>query len=914
MLVGESPKFLVRDIIAPTEMALAAGTKLGPYEIQSPLGAGGMGEVYRARDTRLDRVVAIKVLASHLSSSPELKQRMEREARAISALNHPHICHLYDVGAQDGTDYLVMEFLEGETLAERLRKGALPLNEIYRIGIAVAEALALAHRQGIAHRDLKPGNIMLTQSGAKLMDFGLAKPLGLPASGGGSGAAPSFTAAATLSGASPLSPLTTAGSIVGTIQYMSPEQIEGKEADARSDIFALGAVLYEMAAGKRPFEGKSQISVASSILEKDPELISRVQPLTPPAFEHVLTTCLQKNPEERFQTAHDVKLELQWIASTPPRAIAAAPALHAPKQARLGWTIGLVVTLALGVAAGIFLHRSGPPARSIRTVINPPANATFDLTGDFAGPPVLSPDGTSIAFAAAGTDGKTALWIRPMNLLEAHLVAGTEGAIFPFWSPDGRSLGFFADSKLKTIDVNGGSAVVVSDAPFGRGGAWAASGVILFSPGTQSSLMRVSASGGVPVPVTTIDQTQHTSHRWPFVLPDGKHFLYLAVHHDPSKSANNAVYYASLDGRENRPLLRSQSNALYADGFLLFARSDQLMAQPFDPDTGKLSEEPRSLANGVENDVSTWHMDASASAGLLVLGSGGTADWQLVWVDRTGKETGSVADKLSNLQTARISPQGDRVALQIDTGENDIWVLDLARGVRTRLTFGPVANTNPVWSPDGKWIAYTSDRNGHSTLYRKPSDGSGAEELLLTDDQVTLTSDWSRDGKYLLYSRGPSGSNWEIWALPMEGDRKPSLVVPHTASSSSMDGHISPDGRWLAYASNESGTQEVYVVAFGGGQGKWQVSANIGTFPRWSRDGKELYYLDPTFSILAVPVREVGGALQFGAAKSIVANWSAPQVFYDVSPDSTRILLNRVSQQVSQSVTVVTNFTEALKK
>ncbi len=898
-------------------MALTTGTKLGPYEIQSPLGAGGMGEVYRARDTRLDRTVAVKVLASHLSSSPELKQRMEREGRAISSLNHPHICQLFDIGSQNGTDYLVMEFLEGETLAERLRKGALPLAEVFKIGIAVAEALALAHRSGIVHRDLKPGNIMLTAGGAKLMDFGLAKPLGLQAASG-SGSAPSFTAAATLSGPSPLSPLTTAGSIIGTIQYMAPEQIEGKEADARSDIFAFGAVLYEMVAGKRPFAGKSQISLASSILESDPEPVGKLKPTTPPAFEHVVTTCLQKNPEERYQTAHDIKLELQWIAADKSSPAAAAPVTPAPSRSRerLGWVAAVVLGVVLGVVAGMFINRAPQSPQAIRTVIDPPANAQFSLTGDFAGSPVLSPDGSAVAFAATSADGKTAVWVRPMNALEARLVPGTEGAIFPFWSPDSRSLGFFADSKLKTTDLNGGSPLVVADAPFGRGGAWGLGGEILFTPGTQTFLLRVSATGGTPVPATKVDTAQHTSHRWPFFLPDGKHFLYLAINHDPSRAASDTLYYASLDGRENRALFRSQSNAVYGSGYLLFARGGQLMAQPFDPDKGALSGEAQTVANGVVDDISTWHMDASASNnGLLVLGSGGTADWQLIWTDRSGKRIGTVADKLTNLQDARISPQGDRIALQIDNGVNDIWVLDLARGVKTRLTFGPVSNTFPVWSPDGKWIVYTSDRNGHSNIYRKPSDGSGAEELLLTDEQVTLSSDWSGDGKFLLYSRGPSGSNWEVWGLPLEGDRKPWLVVPHGVNWFAAQGRLSPNGRWLAYTSSESGATETYVAAFRGGQGKWQVSTNGAVAPQWSRDGKELYYFNASSrSVIAVPVKETNDALQFGAPQALATNPASQQGTYDVSPDSKKILLDVVSQQVSQSVTVVTNFTAGLKK
>jgi eukaryotic-like serine/threonine-protein kinase len=894
-------------------MVLTSGTKLGPYEIQSPLGAGGMGEVYRALDTRLDRTVAIKVLASHLSSSPELKQRMEREARAISSLNHPNICHLYDIGSQDGADYLVMEFLEGETLAERLRKGALPLNEVFKIGMAVAEALAFAHRSGIVHRDLKPGNIMLTQSGAKLMDFGLAKPLGMQASSAGSGTAPpSFTAGATLSGPSPLTPLTTAGSIIGTIQYMSPEQLEGKEADARSDIFAFGAVLYEMVAGKRPFSGKSQISLASSILESDPAPISTVKPQAPPAFEHVVTTCLQKNPEERYQTAHDIKLELQWIAADKSSPVA-APATPAPSRSRerLGWAAALVAAIVLTAAAALFFYHPAQSEHSIRAVIDPPEKTTFNLTGDAAGPPVVSPDGSSIAFATIGTDGKTALWVRPTNALEARALPGTDVAIFPFWSPDSRSLGFFADGKLKTIDLDVGSPQVVCDVPLGRGGTWGPGGVILFSPAPSAPLMRVSASGGTPVAITKVDPALHTSHRWPFFLPDGKHFLYIALHHDPSKSANNTIYYASLDGRENRPLFRSQSNAVYANGFLLFARGDQLIAQHFNPSSGTLSGEPQSLAKGVMNDSSTWHIDASASNdGLLVFGSGASGDLQLVWVDRGGKQISTIADKLPDLQEATLSPQGDRVALQLNAGETDIWVLDLARGVRTRLTFGPIGNVSPIWSPDGKWIAYSSARNGHFALCRKPSDGSGAEETLLTDTDQFELDDWTRDGKYLLYSlRILSGQGRQIWSLPLEGERKPSLLLERGTA-----GKLSPDGRWLAYISAESGTLQVYVVPFGGGKGKWQVSANGGELPRWSTDGKELYYMDLTFNLLAVPVTSADSAPQFGAAEKLVSTWSAPQVFYDVSPDGQKFLLDRVEQQVSQSVTVVTNFTAGLKK
>jgi Tol biopolymer transport system component len=427
--------------------------------------------------------------------------------------------------------------------------------------------------------------------------------------------------------------------------------------------------------------------------------------------------------------------------------------------------------------------------------------------------------------------------------------------------------------------------------------------------------MRVSAAGGTPVAITTIDQTQHTSHRWPFFLPDGKHLLYTAIHHEPAKAGNNGLYYTSLDGKENRLLFRSQSNAVYAAGFLLFASRDQLMAQPFDPAKGTLSGEARTLTKAVMNDASTWHMDASASDNdLLIYGTGGASDWQLIWMDRDAKHTSVIADKLTNLQSAAISPQGDRVAVGVDTGVNDIWVLDLTRGVRTRLTFGPIANAYPVWSPDGQWIAYESVRNNQSNLYRKHSDGSGAEEILLVGPlagslDALRPSNWSRDGKELFYAEQLESPKSEVWALPLDGERKPKLVLGHGTQA-----QLSPDGHWLAYSSLESGRPEVYVVAYGGGQGKWQVS-NGGLQPEWSRDGKELYYMDLTFDVLSVPVKETGGALRFGVAQMLVGtnNWSAPQAFYDVAPDGKKFLLNRIVQQVAQSVTVVTNFSTEAK-
>jgi eukaryotic-like serine/threonine-protein kinase len=894
-------------------MALTSGTKLGPYEIQSPLGAGGMGEVYRAKDTRLDRTVAIKVLPAHLSSNPELRQRMEREARAISALQHSNICTLHDIGSQDGTQFLVMEYLEGQTLAERLKKSPLSLDQVVKIGCEIADALEKAHQRGIIHRDLKPANIMLTKAGAKLMDFGLAKPeiaIGSKAVEAFTPSTPTMNLASLTAAASPL---TQKGSIVGTFQYMAPELLQGGEADARSDLFSFGCVLYEMITGRRAFEGKSQLSVFSAILEKDPEPISVSQPLAPPLLDRVVSACLAKDPADRFQSAHDVAMDLRWIASLAPAPPGSAESA-APTPSRVPWIAAIAAAIILGTLAGFFLHRSAVSTPSIRAFINPPPDTHFRLTSDVAGPPVLSPDGAYLAFTATGTDGKTSVWVRPMNGPDAHLLPDTDNAIFPFWAPDSHSIGFFANGKLKTIELTSTTAQDLCDAQLGRGGAWSSNGVIVFAPSPIAQLFQINANGGAPTPLTKLDPSVHSSHRWPFFLPDGKHFLYFAMHHNPSKVSNNAIYYASLDGRENRLILHSQTDAIYAAGYLLFGRGDQLMAQPFDPANGKLSGDPQTVSSGVLNDVTTWRTGASATdSGLVVFGNGSSGAVQLVWMDRTGKQLSIAADNLQNLQFARLSPQGDRVALMIDSGVNDLWSLDLARGVRTRLTFGPTGNTFPVWSPDGKWIAYSSLRSGSSGIYRKPADGTGAEELLVTDPvgAIYAPNDWSRDGKTIFYSPNTFTQKGEgIWSVSLDGDRKPRQILPRGINAT-----ISPDGHWLAYNSADSGREETYVEAYGGGQGKWQVSANGGQWPQWSADGKELFFFDLGQSILAVPVKEAGTALEFGAPQTVIKNWTVLTTpFYSVSPDGKRLLMERVSQQVNQPLTVITNFTAGLKK
>ncbi len=695
---------------------------------------------------------------------------------------------------------------------------------------------------------------------------------------------------------------------------MAPELLQGAEADARSDLFSFGCVLYEMITGRRAFEGKSQLSVFSAILEKDPEPISAGPAARClPMLDMVVRACLAKDPADRVQSAHDVAdgLAVGRFASAPLRWIQDPPPVP---QSRIRWLPPSRCCDCFWVhLSGFFLHR---PRR-----VRPQHSGCHQSAAGHALPSDLRccraagtlSDGTYLAFTATSADAKTAIWVRPMNGNDARQLPDTNNAIFPFWSPDGRSIGFFANGKLKTIELNGTTAQALCDAQLGRGGSWSPKGVIVFSPSPISGLFQINADGGAPTPVIKLDPSLHSSHRWPFFLPDGKHFLYFAMHHDPSKVSNNAIYYASLDGRENRLLIHSQSNAIYAAGFLLFGRSDQLMGQPFDPDKGELSGESQSVSSGVLNDVSTWRMGASATdSGLSAFGNGSSGGVQLVWMDRSGKQLSVAADNLQNLQFARLSPQGDRVALTIDTGVNDVWSLDLARGVRTRLTFGPTGNTFPVWSPDGKWIAYSSLRSTGSGVYRKPADGTGAEELLFSDPVGTVfaPTDWSRDGKTLFYSPNLFTQKEEgIWAVSLDGERKTRQILPH-----GMNATLSPNGRWLAYNSAESGRLEIYVEAFGG-QGKWQVSPNGGQVPHWRADGRELLYFDINQSILAVPVKEAGGALEFGAPQTLVNQWTVLTTpFYSVSPDGKRLLLERVSQQVNQPVTVITNFTAELKK
>ena len=890
-------------------MSLNSGTRLGPYEIQSPLGAGGMGEVYRAHDTRLERTVAIKVLPSNLSADPNLRQRLEREAKAVSKLSHPHICTLHDIGHQDGIDFLVMELVEGETLEQRLLKGPLPTDQTIRYGAQIADALAKAHKLGITHRDLKPSNIMLTKSGAKLMDFGLAKRSG-----------PSPLASALTEMTIEHAKLTSEGMLVGTFQYMAPEQLEGKEADARTDIFAFGEVLYEMATGKPAFSGKSRASLIASILTTDPPPMAQLQPLTPAALERVVKKCLAKDPEERWQSASDLTSELNWILEGGSQAGMTAPLVTSQRTHRekMMWALATIALCVVAVVATLYVRPIAKPVGVIRSSIPSEDGATPIWTGDFAGPAVLAPDGSALAFVTSREQGASVLWVRKLNALHGSALAGTDGAIFPFWSADSRSLGFFAGGKLKTVSVDRGTPSDVCDAPGGRGGTWNADGTIVFAPAFQSALVQVPASGGVPKPVTVLDTSKHDSHRWPYFLPDGRHFLYLALTHNQPRDPKDGIYFASLDGKQNRLLVTGYTNAAYAAGRLLFMRDSTLMAQFMDPETGELRGQAERVAEDVLVDGTIWRAGFDASgAGLLAYAAGGQIPAQAAWYDRSGKELGTVGEKVFNLNSVRLSPDGTRLATEAGDANSEIWINELKRQVNTRLTFGSGASSTPVWSPDGRWIAYIGVR-GKNNLYRKATNGMGQEEVLLEGDNLNRApSDWSPDGKSLLFGTGDFASSGQIWLLPLEGDRKPvSLVQGNFVAANAR---FSPDGHWVAYNSTESGRPEVYVMPFGSGAGKWQVSGAGGVLPVWRHDGKELFYWSLDNNLVSVPVQLKKDAVEVGAPHTMF-RLRNPQGNvglispYDVTGDGQRFVVIETPQLASKPITLVTNWTAELKQ
>jgi len=906
-------------------MPLTPGNKLGPYEIHSQLGAGGMGEVYRARDTRLDRTVAIKILPTHLADNAEARQRFDREARAISSLNHPNICTMHDVGHQDGIDFLVMELLEGETLANRLLKGPLSPDQVLKYGIEICEGLERAHKSGVVHRDLKPANIMLTKSGAKLMDFGLAKAVApqMPASSG-------LTATLMTPGVS--EPLTAKGTVVGTFQYMAPEQIEGKEADERGDIFALGAVIYEMATGRRAFTGKTQSSVVAAILASDPPPVSAVQPMSPPALDRVIRNCLAKDPEDRFQSVHDLMLQLKWIADGGSQA--GVPSLAASRRKSresLVW-IAVAAVVVFAVAAISLWPKPTVVIRSIQSYLPAPENNTFILSDDdTAGPVTISPNGTYIAFVAMDKDGTKRIWLRALSESIAKQLPGSEGGTYPFWSPDEKWIGFFADGRMKKAPVNGGPVLALAEAPRARGGTWNENGMIVFAPATQSALFVVPATGGTSRQVTKMEVGVHTTHRWPMWLPGGKKFLYLATSHEhEAASERNGIYVATLDGKENRFLIPADANVVVAPGYLLFVQNGNLMAQAFDANRAGLKDDPMPVAAGVIRNSGTWRAAFDASNnGILVFQAGSSAiGSQLLFLSRDGKPPVQLGDT-AIFHEMKLSPDGRRLAIALGDPSAALWIYDVRRGVRTRLTFQGNVVT-PVWSPDGARIAFGERRgNGTMELYTKDASGVGNEEPLVSDDPARsptqssgrsfgdkAIADWSSDGRYILYTATPGSLANSIWMVPITGDRKPQLFLQAGPEAYLMGGWFSPDSKWVAYTSRESGRSEVYVTNFPQPSGKWQISTAGGSQPRWRRDGKALYYMGIDRTVMEASITLRGDVIDVGTVQPYLKTSAITLRFggaYDVAPDG-RILVNSTMGDDTRTITMIANWQAELPK
>jgi Tol biopolymer transport system component/predicted Ser/Thr protein kinase len=868
-------------------MALAAGTRLGPYEITAPLGAGGMGEVYRARDTRLGRDVALKVLPPAFANDPERMARFEREAQVLASLNHPNIAQLY--GLEENA--LVMELAEGETLAERLARGPLPVEEALGIARQIVEALEEAHDKGIVHRDLKPANVKVTAEGkVKVLDFGLAKALeGESPAAGTQANSPTLSIAATR-----------AGVILGTAGYMSPERARGSAADRRADIWAFGVVLYEMLTGKQMFGGETISDTLAAVLRADVDL-TKMPAGVPAPVRKVLRRCLERDKKKRLQAIGEVRILLEEEAgSQEPEASSAA-------RQRV-WVVALaLLAVALAGLAVVHFRETPPEQRTLRFGVPPPGKDRVDT---FA----LSPDGRYLVMAVIGEHG--ALWLRALDTMEPRLIPGTEGARYPFWSPDSRSIGFFAGGRLKKVAVSGGPPQTLCEATDGRGGSWSREGVIVFSPGPEQALQRVAEAGG---PVTAALATEGTTgQRFPWFLPDGRRFLYFQA---PRGSDPGGILVGTLGSKETRRLLADLSNAVYAagpdgsnDGHVLFRRQTTLMAQGFDAEKRELRGDPFPVAEQVDVTNVYYGIFSVSDAGTLAYRAGvAGVDTVLTWFDRDGKQTG-VLGTPGPYGNVAISPDGKRVAVDRSEGAGsnvDVWVLDNDRGTASRLTFGPQIEAGPVWSPDGAQIAYTAVREGRPRLFRKSSTGLGQEEQLVQIESAgEAPRDWSRDGRWLL-CEAFAPSRTDLWLVPLAGDAEP---VPFAKSEfNDSAGKFSPDGKWVAYQSDETGRFEVYVQPAPPTGAKFQVSNTGGAQPRWRRDGKELYYLTLDQRLMVVELR-TAAVFQTGAPRALFQLRTLPGSFtlphlYDVTADGKRFLVNTLQEAAAQApVSVVVNW------
>ena len=876
---------------------LSAGTRLGSYEVVSAIGAGGMGEVYKGRDTRLDRIVALKILPPEYSADTERNLRFEREARAISSLSHSHICALYDLGRQDGIAFLVMEFLEGETLENRLRKGALPIEDALRLAVQVAEALDHAHRLGIVHRDLKPGNIMLTRDGAKLLDFGLAKAMEPAATTTPATALP--TVARTL---------TAQGSIVGTFQYMAPEQLEGAEADARSDLFAFGAVLYEMLTGQKAFQGKSQASLIAAIMNGTLVPLSNLQPLTPPALEHLVQTCLARDPDARWQTARDVLVQLKWIAQGGSQVSVPRPVQARRKyRERIAWAVAALSLIALAASMAIHFGETRPAASPVTfTIPPPPGNEFTDLTI-----PVVSPDGRKLVFSTVTREGQNKFWLRSMDSPAPRELPATGMVRWPFWSPDSRFVAYVSDGKLMRIDTTGGSPVTLSDSA-GLGGTWNSNNVILIGASlTDPTLRRIPASGGDPKVVLKPDQGAHEIRlSWPVFLPDGRHFLFLSSSSDLAKSS---IRLGSLDSAETLALLPDEQQPFYAEGYLLFPRQRKLYAQPFDAGKLRLWGDATPIVEGIGMAINTGTAQYSSSqTGILAYANSESDNEVLMWYDRSGRRSSGPALASGHYRQVTLSPDGRRAAVEkLDPATNrwGIWLLDLNSGILSRLTGSNGEESDPVWSPDGRQVAFASSRGGQLDIFRQAV-GSSDAKLVWTDADRKVPEAWLRDGTILYTASGGKA----YYLVQEDGKGQPKAAF-HTDYSTD-EPMISPDGKWVAYNSLETGQWEVCVASFPAFTDKRQVSKDGGTQGRWRADGKELYFLDRAGRMTAVDVRP-GSPLETGPPRPLFPTEVRVSPYldqYGVVGSGSKFLVADSVHDAPKPLNVIVNWPELLRR
>jgi serine/threonine protein kinase/Tol biopolymer transport system component len=872
-----------RQRLASSSQRLRTGAKLGPYQIVKPLGSGGMGDVYLARDTRLDRQVAIKVLPAEFSEDAERKERFKREAKVISQLHAPNICTLFDVGEQEGVDYLVMEFLEGETLAEK--KLPLPISQVLRIGAQMARGLAAAHRQGIVHRDLKPANVMITKSGAvKLLDFGLAKNIGIL-------------------GSSKPDELTGEGKIVGTLAYMSPEQIEGHDTDARSDIFALGAILYELVAGRRPFEGKTKATLIAAIVTTEPPPIRNIPT---PALEHVIRKCLVKERDDRWQSATDVAGELEWIKDAPTTELAIKRPMRMRTRILAAVAALAVVAALIGVALS-FQRRLDLANRPLRTELALPPSTL--LRGVVTGPIALSPDGSRIAMAVvksqdpkSTTAAESAIVVRDLASGDFKVLAGTDDAVFPFWAPDGKRIGFFANAKLKIINLDGGVVRALCDARDPTGGSWNRDGVILFAPDTTGSIYKVSESGGTPADVTKAPA--NWSHENPTFLPDGRTFLFTG--HDSAMATGN-LYAGSLDGGPTKLVTENASNAAVVGDRLVFVRNRTLVSQKFDPKTVTVSGTPTDIVQDVYTFALRDLAMFSAAGNSLIYVPRPVAPVQIGVFDATGRQLDQKGTP-ANYHILDVSADGKTAAVWIgdDVWAADVWLVQLDSGVRSRLTFANSNQPSAVFSPDGSRLVTcgTEGLRGHSKILIHPISGGPAEEVAELPRWMAITG-WSPDGKYLV---GSGRFGQPLLLVDIAAHK----IIPMQSPPAGYMPAVSPDGKWLSYTSEESGIAQIYLTEFPQGRGKWQVSVDTGYDPRWSPDGKKLFF--KTARRLWVAEASQGGVPRFGTPVSLPIDSDALYltVGYGVLNDGKIVALSHADDIPDQTVHLITNWTKLL--